>query len=72
MPDIDAPSSQPRDGMDPTAGTPDDEPGLPGFPASPPAAASPYRVLARKYRPQTFADLIGQGAMVRTLGNAFS
>jgi len=58
--------------MDPTAGTPDDEPGLPGFPASPPAAASPYRVLARKYRPQTFADLIGQGAMVRTLGNAFS
>ncbi|TCD05004.1 DNA polymerase III subunit gamma/tau [Erythrobacteraceae bacterium CFH 75059] len=32
--------------------------------------ASPYRVLARKYRPQTFAALIGQDAMVRTLGNA--
>jgi DNA polymerase-3 subunit gamma/tau len=31
-----------------------------------------YRVLARKYRPQTFADLIGQEAMVRTLTNAFS
>ncbi|UDQ89640.1 DNA polymerase III subunit gamma/tau, partial [Xanthobacter autotrophicus] len=39
-----------------------------------PAAASPgaYRVLARKYRPQNFADLIGQEAMVRTLRNAFS
>jgi DNA polymerase-3 subunit gamma/tau len=31
-----------------------------------------YRVLARKYRPQVFADLIGQEAMVRTLANAFS
>ena len=30
----------------------------------------PYRVLARKYRPQSFADLIGQEAMVRTLANA--
>ncbi|MGC8201616.1 DNA polymerase III subunit gamma/tau [Aliiroseovarius sp. PTFE2010] len=30
-----------------------------------------YRVLARKYRPETFADLIGQDAMVRTLKNAF-
>ena len=30
-----------------------------------------YRVLARKYRPSTFDDLIGQGAMVRTLSNAF-
>ncbi|MGB5078801.1 MAG: DNA polymerase III subunit gamma/tau [Sphingorhabdus sp.] len=29
-----------------------------------------YRVLARKYRPQTFAELIGQNAMVQTLGNA--
>ena len=34
-----------------------------------PAAA--YRVLARKYRPSTFADLIGQDAMVRTISNAF-
>ncbi|MGZ0189609.1 MAG: DNA polymerase III subunit gamma/tau, partial [Alphaproteobacteria bacterium] len=34
-------------------------------------ADAPYRVLARKYRPQTFADLIGQEAMVRTLSNAF-
>jgi DNA polymerase III subunit gamma/tau len=30
-----------------------------------------YRVLARKYRPATFDDLIGQEAMVRTLSNAF-
>ncbi|GGC36354.1 DNA polymerase III subunit gamma/tau [Novosphingobium marinum] len=30
----------------------------------------PYRVLARKYRPQTFGELIGQEAMVRTLANA--
>src|SRR4029078_7097455 len=30
-----------------------------------------YRVLARKYRPSSFADLIGQDAMVRTVSNAF-
>jgi len=30
-----------------------------------------YRVLARKYRPETFVDLVGQDAMVRTLKNAF-
>jgi DNA polymerase-3 subunit gamma/tau len=34
------------------------------------ANASPYRVLARKYRPQTFAELIGQDATVKTLANA--
>jgi DNA polymerase III subunit gamma/tau len=34
-------------------------------------AGSSYRVLARKYRPSTFADLIGQDAMVRTISNAF-
>ncbi|MEM9812314.1 MAG: DNA polymerase III subunit gamma/tau, partial [Pseudomonadota bacterium] len=33
--------------------------------------SEPYRVLARKYRPQTFADLKGQEVMVRTLENAF-
>ncbi|MFN5903352.1 MAG: DNA polymerase III subunit gamma/tau [Novosphingobium sp.] len=32
--------------------------------------AQPYRVLARKYRSQTFAELIGQDAMVQTLANA--
>lgn len=39
--------------------------------AEQPVKAQPYRVLARKYRPQTFDDLIGQEAMVRTLTNAF-
>ncbi|WP_394691882.1 DNA polymerase III subunit gamma/tau [Hoeflea sp.] len=33
---------------------------------------APYRVLARKYRPKDFTDLIGQEPMVRTLTNAFS
>lgn len=36
----------------------------------PAAKADAYRVLARKYRPQTFSQLIGQDAMVTTLGNA--
>ncbi len=35
-------------------------------------ALKPYVVLARKYRPQSFDDLIGQEAMVRTLRNAFA
>ncbi|MCA1662310.1 MAG: DNA polymerase III subunit gamma/tau, partial [Novosphingobium sp.] len=35
-----------------------------------PVETSPYRVLARKYRPQTFSELIGQEPMVRTLANA--
>src|SRR5580658_10339567 len=34
--------------------------------------ASGYQVLARKYRPKTFDDLIGQEGMVRTLTNAFA
>ncbi|TFF25370.1 DNA polymerase III subunit gamma/tau [Jiella endophytica] len=34
-------------------------------------APAPYRVLARKYRPRSFDDLIGQEPMVRTLTNAF-
>ena len=37
----------------------------------PPRGGSGYRVLARKYRPTTFTDLIGQDAMVRTVSNAF-
>jgi DNA polymerase-3 subunit gamma/tau len=35
-------------------------------------AAPAYRVLARKYRPQSFGELIGQDAMVTTLGNAIA
>ncbi|MEA2840958.1 MAG: polymerase subunit gamma/tau [Methylobacteriaceae bacterium] len=44
---------------------------LPPAGAAAPAAHAAYRVLARKYRPTTFADLIGQEPMVRTLSNAF-
>ncbi len=36
-----------------------------------PAAPAAYQVLARKYRPTRFEDLVGQEAMVRTLANAF-
>jgi DNA polymerase III subunit gamma/tau len=43
-----------------------------GAEPSPPAATTtPYRVLARKYRPASFDDLIGQEAVVRTVSNAF-
>src|SRR5205814_7285451 len=51
------------------------EPAGPGlFGDAPPAgnAAPAYRVLARKYRPTRFEDLIGQEALVRTLRNAFA
>ncbi len=51
--------------------SPETEPGFALGMTETPAAAAPYRVLARKYRPQSFADLIGQEAMVRTLSNAF-
>jgi DNA polymerase-3 subunit gamma/tau len=51
------------------------EPGfdLGGDPAPAPARAreAGYQVLARKYRPRVFEDLVGQEAMVRTLKNAF-
>jgi DNA polymerase-3 subunit gamma/tau len=52
--------------------------GDPAPPPPPPAAApadaanQPYRVLARKYRPQTFSELLGQEPMVRTLANAIA
>ncbi len=46
-------------------------PGLFGD-SEPAPQAAPYRVLARKYRPTRFDDLIGQEAMVRTLRNAFA
>lgn len=46
---------------------------LPPVPAQPPrSTGQAYRVLARKYRPQTFSELIGQEAMVRTLANAIA
>ncbi|MEO1599159.1 MAG: DNA polymerase III subunit gamma/tau [Pseudomonadota bacterium] len=42
------------------------------LPIEPAAQSSAYRVLARKYRPAHFRDLIGQEAMVQTLTNAFA
>ena len=52
---------------------PPDGPGLFGDAAGrEPVHAAPYRVLARKYRPTRFDDLIGQEAMVRILRNAFA
>ncbi|MEP3050062.1 MAG: DNA polymerase III subunit gamma/tau [Erythrobacter sp.] len=56
-----------------TAGPETAEPESTAPEQSPKAAtetAQPYRVLARKYRPQTFSELIGQEPMVRTLANA--
>ncbi|MCC8984552.1 DNA polymerase III subunit gamma/tau, partial [Bradyrhizobium acaciae] len=51
---------------------PSDGAGQSGFDlGAAPDAAKPYRVLARKYRPSSFEDLIGQEAMVRTVSNAF-
>ncbi len=41
-------------------------------PASTLPPSAPYTVIARKYRPQNFRDLIGQEGMVRTLTNAFA
>jgi DNA polymerase-3 subunit gamma/tau len=41
-------------------------------PGSATEPAAHYTVIARKYRPRTFEDLIGQEAMVRTLTNAFA
>lgn len=49
----------------------DEAPGL-DLGLEPPPKDAAYRVLARKYRPQGFEALIGQDAMVRTLGNAFA
>ncbi len=50
----------------------DTEPGSLFPDAAPAPSQAPYRVLARKYRPSTFAELIGQDALVRTLTNAFA
>ena len=49
------------------------DPKNPAGPGSAPAEAegAGYRVLARKYRPASFEDLIGQEPMVRTISNAF-
>jgi DNA polymerase-3 subunit gamma/tau len=45
---------------------------MPGLDLPEASSSAGYQVLARKYRPDTFEDLIGQDAMVRTLTNAFA
>src|SRR5262245_16956633 len=42
----------------------------PAAAAEPEAPPASYTVLARRYRPQTFADLVGQGPVARALSNA--
>src|ERR1700686_2114149 len=44
----------------------------PALSSAPLAPSATYRVLARKYRPQRFEDLIGQEPMVRTLAHSFA
>ncbi len=44
----------------------------PSAEAEPSKSGTPYRVLARKYRPRTFDDLIGQEGLVRILRRAFA
>ncbi|MFG1243121.1 DNA polymerase III subunit gamma/tau [Xanthobacter sp. V7C-4] len=63
---------QDDDGPNPGLGLDLGAPSAPARPAPTLEAPAAYRVLARKYRPQNFTDLIGQEAMVRTLRNAFS
>jgi DNA polymerase-3 subunit gamma/tau len=63
--------------FDDEAEPPPPPPGGPGLFGDAPAAPrietpATYRVLARKYRPTTFDDLIGQDVLVRTLRNAFA
>jgi DNA polymerase-3 subunit gamma/tau len=60
----------PGDRIELSSGAPDEAPPLPAL-GTGGTSQSPYRVLARKYRPIRFEDLIGQEAMVRTLSNAF-
>ncbi len=50
----------------------DSPPTPPAGDTATPVQTAAYRVLARKYRPASFDDLIGQDAMVRTLRNAFA
>lgn len=69
MPPADDPSET-RDDADPASAGASLDLGL--APSEGAASAAGYRVLARKYRPTIFADLIGQEAMVRTLTNALA
>jgi DNA polymerase-3 subunit gamma/tau len=71
-PEDEAPSAAELEaaGQESMFGAPEPAPAPKPVVAAPAAQAQPYRVLARKYRSQTFAELIGQDAMVQTLANA--
>ncbi len=60
------------DEQDATDLPPADGPGLFGDTPPAPATATPYRVLARKYRPVVFDELVGQDILVRILRRAFA
>src|SRR6186713_1673712 len=63
----------PAEATQPVVAPPAATPVVAAAPSAPPEEpGAAYTVLARKYRPRTFEDLIGQEAMVRTLANAFS
>ena len=59
----DSSDTLPDEGLDPNTGS--------MFSDNAPATNGAYQVLARKYRPSRFEDMVGQEAMVRTLTNAF-
>lgn len=61
----DAPAAPPEPETVPKAAEADNAPDVEAA-----SSTQPYRVLARKYRPQTFSELIGQEPMVQTLANA--
>ena len=67
-----APASKPKAEAAPSADTGPAAPSADTGPAAHADDGAAYTVLARKYRPHTFEDLIGQEAMVRTLTNAFA
>ena len=71
-PEDEAPSAAELEaaGQESMFGAPEPAPAPKPVVVAPVAQAQPYRVLARKYRSQTFAELIGQDAMVQTLANA--
>ncbi|MFO0373155.1 MAG: DNA polymerase III subunit gamma/tau [Brevundimonas sp.] len=66
-----APAPAPTPDADPLV-TPTNAAAPAPAPTPTPEQGAAYQVLARKYRPRTFEDLIGQEAMVRTLTNAFA
>ncbi len=65
------PPQPPADGPDDDAAEPRDTMTASMFGDDVPLGPPAYQVLARKYRPTRFEDLVGQEAMVRTLSNAF-